>query len=433
MRDLKQRLREIVKDTGSRSPENGKRLPVSVEGSVPEGQIHRELTVELEDTGSHFSNSENRLPVAFHFSLAPDDWHGRRRLGSYAVSATAPIGLFDATLGRLPEWARRIVFFDLETTGLSGGAGTLPFLAGCGWFDDETFQIRQFFLTGPGAESAMLDGLADVLCDASLLVTFNGRSFDVPLLETRFAFHRKAVATSDVPHFDMLHTARRLWRRREDDSSCTLSALERAVLGFHRVGDVGGFEIPVRYFHYLRTGDWSAVEGVLEHNRYDLVSTAAVMGRALQLAADGPESCRDASEQLALGHLYDRAGDTTRALRAYELAAEWGGSEVRRHALASLATRLRRDRRHDEAARAWAGVLELSNGLDGSLTPLERRATEALAVHLEHRAHDLPAARDYAETLHGHTSGRSVADAEHRLARIDRKIRSKPVRGLLLD
>jgi uncharacterized protein YprB with RNaseH-like and TPR domain len=433
MRDLKQRLREIVKDTGSRFPETGKRLPVSAPELASGDLPQRELTVELEDTGSRFSNSEKRLPVSLHCSFAPDDWHGRRRVGSYAVSATAPIGLFDATLGRLPEWARRIVFFDLETTGLSGGAGTLPFLAGCGWFDDETFHVRQFFLNGPGAESAMLDGLADVLRDASLLVTFNGRSFDVPLLETRFAFHRKPVATSDVPHFDMLHPARRLWRRREDDSSCTLSALERAVLGFHRVSDVPGFEIPVRYFHYLRTGDWSAVEGVLEHNRHDIVSTAAVMGRALQLAADGPESCRDASEQLALGHLYERAGDTARAIRAYELAAEWGGSQVRRHALASLATRLRRDRRHDDAARAWAGVLELSDGFDGALTPLERRATEALAVHLEHRAHDLSAAREYAETLHGHTSGRSVTDAKHRLARIDRKIQSKPERGLLLE
>jgi uncharacterized protein len=424
MRDLKQRLREIVRgnDLGSRFPE----LTVEMETGVS-------ISPDSPDTGSHFAESEKRLPVSVHHSFSPDDWHGRRRVGSYAIAGTAPIGLFDTSLGHTPEWARRIIFFDLETTGLSGGAGTLPFLAGCGWFDDETFHVRQFFLNSPGAESAMLDGLSDVLRDASLLVTFNGRSFDVPLLETRFAFHRKPVTTSEVPHFDMLHPARRLWRRREDDSSCTLSALERGVLGFHRVGDVAGFEIPVRYFHYLRTGDWSAVEGVLEHNRHDIISLAAVMGRALQLAADGPESCRDASEQLALGHLYERAGDTTRAIRAYELAAEWGGSDVRRHALAALATRLRRDRRHDEAARAWAAVLELGDAADGPLTPLERRATEALAVHLEHRARNLTGAREYAETLHGHTSGRSMTDAQHRLARIDRKMRSAPARGLLLE
>jgi uncharacterized protein YprB with RNaseH-like and TPR domain len=109
-------------------------------------------------------------------------------------------------------WWRRLVFFDIETTGLSGGAGTLAFLCGVAWFDDEGLRVRQFFLSGPSGEKAMLAGLADVFRDASLLVTYNGRTFDVPLMETRWAFHRAAAPTDGMPHFDMLPPARRLWR-----------------------------------------------------------------------------------------------------------------------------------------------------------------------------------------------------------------------------
>jgi uncharacterized protein YprB with RNaseH-like and TPR domain len=185
-----------------------------------------------------------------------------------------------------------MVFFDVETTGLSGGAGTLAFLAGCGWFENGGFRVRQFFLSGPAGEHAMLDGLAAIFDAASLLVTFNGRSFDVPLMETRWAYHRRECPTAELPHFDMLPPARLLWSRREDErTSCTLSALERSVLRFHRAGDVPGFEIPSRYFRFLRTGDSSVIQGVLEHNQHDLISLAAVMVHALQLARVGADDC----------------------------------------------------------------------------------------------------------------------------------------------
>ena len=108
------------------------------------------------------------------------------------------------------------MFFDLETTGLSGGAGTLAFLAGCGWFEGEAFRVRQFFLSSPvGRARDAAPRSAQIFDEASLLVTFNGRTFDVPLMETRWAFHRTAAPTDDLPHFDMLPPARRLWGRRE--------------------------------------------------------------------------------------------------------------------------------------------------------------------------------------------------------------------------
>ena len=94
-------------------------------------------------------------------SWEPSDWHGRRQIAAYTIDGRAPLALLDPRHAANADWARRVVFFDLETTGLSGGAGTLAFLAGCGWFGDDGFHVRQFFLTGPAGEPAMLDGARD--------------------------------------------------------------------------------------------------------------------------------------------------------------------------------------------------------------------------------------------------------------------------------
>jgi tetratricopeptide (TPR) repeat protein len=271
----------------------------------------------------------------------------------------------------------------------------------------------------------MLDGLADVVREASLLVTFNGRTFDVPLMETRWAFHRRTAPTDDVPHFDMLPPARRLWGGREEaaDRSCSLLALERVVLGFHRHGDVPGFEIPVRYFHFLRTGEARAVDDVLEHNRHDLLSLAVLTAHALWLAREGPDACRTEAEQAALGRLYERAGDASRARAAYERASASLVPGVRRRALARLATILGRAGEHHEAAGAWREILAAAPGAGSRrFDAIERRAAEALAIHHEHRAGDLASAKAYAETLRDGAAG-GQAGIAHRLARLDRKIR----------
>ncbi len=348
-------------------------------------------------------------------------------MGECLIDGGAPIALFDPRLAAHASWADRVVFFDIETTGLSGGAGTLAFLAGCGWFEGEDFRVRQFFLSGPADERPMLDALAGIFGDASLLVTYNGRAFDVPVMEMRWAFHRLAPPTGELPHFDMLAPARRLW----GEGDCTLSALERSLAGVHRIGDVPGFEIPTRYFQFLRTGDAGFIEGVLEHNRHDLVSLAVITSHALALARGGPDACRSAEEKLALARLYERAEDGERAARAYEIASNAGDRAIRRQALAGLAVLRRRERRFDEAAAAWQDVLALSPADDA--TRLGRRAAEALAIHHEHRARDLVTARRYAETLGADASGRAADEARHRLDRLNRKLSNRAKRDKALD
>ena len=364
--------------------------------------------------------------------LTAEQWHGRRAVGSYVLNPASPLGVIDPRCAPAADWASRPVFFDIETTGLSGGAGTVAFLAGCGWFEGGDFRVRQFLLTSPAGEPALLDRLGALLRGASLLVTYNGRTFDVPFMAMRWAFHRQESPIDAVPHLDMLPPARRLWSRDDvPDRGCTLGALERSVLGFHRLADVPGFEIPARYYQFLRTGECRPLEGVLDHNRHDLISLAAVTSHALWLVAEGPDACRDGFEQFALGRLYERAGDGLRAVEAYQRAASAIEPEVRQHAHARLAVRFRRERRFDEAASAWSRVL--AEGAHATRnarawTALERQAAEALAIHHEHRVRDLAGARRYAETMReagGHDvhAERSAADADYRIARLDRKMR----------
>ena len=421
MRDFKSRLREVVQRESLKRPQAGagaRDLTYAAElgGAAPDPAV----TAERLGGSVHTVSGSSCVVVDRVYDATMS--HGRHRVESYAIDSAWPIALFDSRLNNLSEWASRVVFFDIETTGLSGGAGMLAFLAGCGWFEDGNFRVRQFFLNGPGGEHAMLDALTRVFDEASLLVTFNGRTFDVPVMDMRWAFHRRDTPTGDVPHFDLLHPARRLWARRADAESCNLTSLERSILGFHRFNDVGGFDIPVRYFQFLRSGNTGYVDGVLEHNRHDIMSTAAVMSRAMQIAAGDPEDCREACEQLALGQLAEQRGESVRAMRAYELASASDDAEIRTRALERMAVLLRRASRFGDAAHAWSRVVDLSDSRRRPLTRLERRAAEALAIHHEHRAKNLKTAKQYAEAIRETTSAREAEAVEHRLNRLERKL-----------
>ena len=377
-----------------------------------------------------------------------DRFHGDVRIGECEVTGFEGLRTLDPGLGS-PERAAqldsspgscgsafsgptssRTVFIDLETTGLSGGAGTVALLVGCGFFDLGAFQVRQFLLTSYASERALLAAVADFFEGVDLIVTYNGKTFDVPVMETRWLFHRLQMPLDGVPHFDMLHPARRLWRARADtvdEGGCRLSTLERALFGVTRVGDVPGSEIPGRYFRFLRSGDPRPLEPVLEHNRLDLVSLAAVMARAVRLAEDGHTSCRDEAEALALGRVFERAEIHDRAEACYRRALDSDVAVVKGEALYRLGLRLRRDRRFAEAAGIWRDVLRLTEprGVRRQLAELRQFATEALAIHHEHRERDLEGARELALFALEEADGVRGEDVRHRLARLDRKLAQK--------
>jgi uncharacterized protein YprB with RNaseH-like and TPR domain len=168
------------------------------------------------------------------------------------------------------------LYLDTETTGLAGGAGTVAFLVGLAWWDQGSLVLEQLLVRALGEEAPMLERVRERLAAASLLVTFNGKSFDMPLLRTRFVMARMPVPEAP-PHLDLLHVARRVHRGRAG-RGCRLVALERDVLGFERLDDVESGDVSACYLHFLHTGDARALLGVIEHNAWDVVAMAALVG-----------------------------------------------------------------------------------------------------------------------------------------------------------
>ncbi len=320
-----------------------------------------------------------------------------------------------------------VMFLDLETTGLSGGAGTVAFLVGIGFFENGAFRTRQFLLPGFASERALLHAVAECLGEAGCLVTYNGKTFDLPVMETRWLFHRQPLAWSDLTHLDMLHVSRRLWRARGEDpeASCRLVFLERDLFGVERVGDVPGIEIPGRYFDYIRYGDAELLEPVLHHNRLDLMSLALLTARAIRLireaVAERAPIITNPQERLAVGRELLRLNQRSAAEACFRTVAECGTApdSVRAEALYSWARLLRRARRHHEAADVW-------RRLAGSRTVravLRAEAQEALAVHHEHRDRDLEKAHQWATgALISGVGSRHRTAVTHRLDRLRRKI-----------
>jgi uncharacterized protein YprB with RNaseH-like and TPR domain len=346
-------------------------------------------------------------------SYAPGHRHG-----SICVADSLPPQEGWSRLGLLAgaECRGNLLFVDLETTGLAGGAGSYAFLVGCGWFERGRFHIRQFLLSSFASERALLEAVTDLARAADALVTYNGKSFDLPLIDTRYALNRLPPPFEGMPHVDMLHHARRLWYGHDDGHR--LSGLESSLLGHEREGDVPGFEIPSRYFHYVRTGDARRLGPVLEHNRRDLLSLALLTARAAQLLDEGVAAATTAREALGIGRLYERSGMTADALACFVRAADMGPG-VCAEALHAHAVLLRRLRRYDAAAEAWQRLLDLGD----SPPRLQREAAEALAVHHEHRLRSLPSARRLAmQTLQFELTTTRRQATEYRLARLDRKL-----------
>jgi uncharacterized protein len=274
---------------------------------------------------------------------------------------------------------RRAVFLDTETTGLAGGAGTAAFLIGVGWVDGDRFVVRQYFMRDYHEEAALLRGLAVELGRFDRLVTFNGKMFDVPLLDARFRLNRSRFPLSDAPHFDLLHPARRLWKARLE--SCRLQSLEAGLMGLRRHGDIPGEEIPQVYFDWVRQRDARMLARVFEHNRQDIVSLAALAVLACQWVEEG--RAEDPRDVFSLARVLERARLYDRSEAEYRRALELGAGALRGPALLRLAWRAKRAGEHDRAAALWAEAGEAG----------EVEGWRELAMHHEHRA------RDFAQAL----------------------------------
>ncbi len=438
MSKLSSRLRAIVRSNPPGSPA---RAELTFEPDVPEkrGELPPppDISRAAEALGGRPIENRYGRVLAVDRRYEADRWHGEAQIGGCELDDFEPLRALDARFRSSwsPEPGARSLtaspmFFDLETTGLNGGAGTVAFLVGCAWFDCGALQVRQFVLTSMAAERALLEALREQIDAAPFVASYNGRTFDAPLMDVRWAFHRLPSPFETKPHFDMLPPARRLWKHRGEQpagalarfserTGCSLMAFERQLLKFRRADDVPGFEIPSRYFHFLRTGDAAGLESVLEHNRLDLVSLAVLTARAARIVVGGYAACADARESLALGRIYEQNGRVADARACFERSAEAGDRATRADALSRLAISLRKERRHEDAAAVWRRIVDGRPPRTKTLLPLERLAMEALAVHHEHREKDLELAKKFADALNDENGDETI---RRRLSRLERKM-----------
>jgi len=297
------------------------------------------------------------------------------------------------------------LYLDTETTGLAGGTGTVAFLVGLARWEESELVLEQVLVRNLGEEAPMLEHVAARMADASMLVTFNGKSFDLPLLRTRFVMARIAPPR-ELPHLDLVHVARRLHKRR--GLECKLTSLERDLLGFVRHDDVASGDVSACYLHFLRTGDTTTLLGVIEHNAWDVVAMAALVG----LYGEPLEGSQlDPNDLVGLARTLRRAGAVDDALDAVNLAVGRGAGHDSLRARAEIA-KARGDR-----ARALADYAALVEQVDDPSARLE------LAKLYEHFA------KDPARALDVVTSGTNeAADASERRAE---RLRRKAARALV--
>ena len=277
---------------------------------------------------------------------------------------------------------RKILYLDTETTGL-GGSGTVAFLVGMGYLTDSGLEVHQFMLRDYPEEPFQLRHVANGLGKFDVLCTFNGTTFDVPLLESRFLMNRMDRSCLDMPHLDLLHMCRRLWKLRL--GRCNLGRLEEVILGQPRTDDIPGSEVPERYFTYLKTKRMELLEDVLKHNAQDIVSLCVLLNHMADLYLH-PEKIRFSEDVYSMGRALERINRTENARRCYRLARR---GRMGDSAGTALAMSYRRSGDREQAAEIWR---EMVRERRGGVQPYVE-----LAKYEEHVRRDPKAALDWTE------------------------------------
>jgi uncharacterized protein YprB with RNaseH-like and TPR domain len=315
------------------------------------------------------------------------------------------------------------VFLDTETSGLTGGTGTFVFLIGLGYLTKNGFHMVQIFMREPGQETALLAGLSQYLAPFKTVVTFNGKSFDVPMLNTRHVLNGFTTPFNQLSHIDLLPLARRLWRNRLP--SRALKDLEVEILGLARTQEeVPGWMVPELYFEYLRSGDARPLGGVFYHNAQDVVTLGKLLDHVVGLLANPLLVASDQGlDLIAVARLYEEMKLWDRAVELYERSLTSGlPLPFFLDTLRRYANLYRKQNRWEEAIQLWQKAVEYHR-VDACIE---------LAKCMEHQRRDYPAALQWAETAQGYVSEinelnirkEMLSDLEHRTHRLRLKIQT---------
>ena len=345
--------------------------------------------------------------------------HGRFPLGTVLGQPPRALGIATGSPDGEAVPADRLIYLDTETTGLAGGTGTYAFMVGVGFFERGHFTLRQYFMEDLDQEPALIAALAALLPRFDGVVTYNGRAFDLPLLETRFILGRRRWPEV-LASFDLLRPSRSLWKDALPD--CRLSTIEEEVLGVKREDDVPGAVIPSLYFSYLRERRPGPIARVFAHNETDILSLVALAGWHARAVHDPKALGLSPEEWVGLGRIWERV-DWERALDCHMEAFRGGlPGELRRRLAKRLAHGEKRRGRWEEARQLWEECIAHEKGFDP--TPWEE-----LAKHYEHRSKRYAAAREIALAALDRARDHRAADfilarLEHRLARLERRLSS---------
>ncbi len=283
----------------------------------------------------------------------------------------------------------KTVFLDTETTGLAGGAGTYIFLIGVGYFEGEQFCVRQYFMRDYNEERALLSAVNELLSNFTTIVSYNGKTFDFPLIQSRFIMSGMKLNLKDPGHFDLLYPARRLWKRRLEN--CSLSTVERDILGVVREDDIPGYLVPEIYFRYLKTKDARALKQVFEHNLQDIISLVALVSRMCFLVEDPLNNTEYGMDIFSIGKMFDEEKRYEQSTHYYAEALKHNLAEEETLEILRLASyAYKRQGDWEEAEKLWKKIIDRSP--EYIYYPYEE-----LAKYYEHHSKDYQKAKGVVE------------------------------------
>ena len=401
--DLRRKIENVV----SRTQTRGRATLAEIQARGNQGLIDILSGAEIENDHGRFFLVSDVVHSASR--------HGHRNIReawNFDMSAAAMLANNPLISGYSSSDA---LFLDTETTGLAGGTGTMAFLIGLGWFEEGHFHVRQILARDFSEEKAALAYLKEIASRKKYLVTFNGKAFDVNLLTTRFILNRMISDLASLPHLDLLHPSRRILGHRLENSR--LVTLEEQILGVKREGDIPGWEIPQRYFDWLKKRDPRLLTDIFEHNRLDVISMATLTAHLVEiLTAQALKRHAHPDDYLAAARLLLKRSGAESIEKILSVFQEDSCTDFSVESKKKLAQLYKRTGRINEAVRLWQEM--------AACAPVDYYAVSEMAKYLEHHTRDFTGAKTLIDlALNGDNS---FSDDEresllHRLKRLNQK------------